>query len=648
MACSGEPRESLVYCEVAQITDAADRAHIREEVARRLQDVLRATGDFHAMLETADRVVAELAERAGALPERRAELTEVQDFLRWLRDGAFVFLGYRGYDLVEGRSGREVVVEGGSGLGILRNEAVSLYARGVPLAEMDPSLRAAFEGGPILIVSKTRAESTVHRRARMDYIGVKKLDPAGGLVGEHRFIGLFTSRAYAEDAERIPILRDKLQQLLQASGVTPDSHDYKEIHTIFNSMPKEDLFLTSAEQIGADIRAALTAYNTDEVRVTLREDVLHRGVSAMVIIPHERYSGKVRRDVEGVLATALGGETLNFYLALGGGDQARLHFYLVAEPGRMRTVRDSDLERSIRELMRSWTDRVGEGLERVRPPDDARRHARRYAEAFSAEYQAITSPDMAVQDILELEAMHADGRELSVSFSNSADLSWVPGDEPLTELKVYLKRERLVLSEFMPTLENAGLRVIAVNPFEVRGGGVPPALIYVFAVQDAASRPLDVEARGSALGQTILAVRAGDVSDDILNGLVLSSDLHWREVDVLRAFGAVRTNYYQSGGRAPSRRSGGVPYTSFKFACDALSAVTRSRLLFEVWVRSSRMEGVHLRGARVARGGIRWSDRLDDFRTEILGLVKTQMVKNAVIVPAGSKGGWVRPTEAPP
>ena len=350
----------------------------------------------------------------------------------------------------------------------------------------------------------------------MDYIGVKKLDPAGGLVGEHRFIGLFTSRAYAEDAERIPILRDKLQQLLQASGVTPDSHDYKEIHTIFNSMPKEDLFLTSAEQIGADIRAALTAYNTDEVRVTLREDVLHRGVSAMVIIPHERYSGKVRRDVEGVLATALGGETLNFYLALGGGDQARLHFYLVAEPGRMRTVRDSDLERSIRELMRSWTDRVGEGLERVRPPDDARRHARRYAEAFSAEYQAITSPDMAVQDILELEAMHADGRELSVSFSNSADLSWVPGDEPLTELKVYLKRERLVLSEFMPTLENAGLRVIAVNPFEVRGGGVPPALIYVFAVQDAASRPLDVEARGSALGQTILAVRAGDVSDDIL------------------------------------------------------------------------------------------------------------------------------------
>ena len=274
------------------------------------------------------------------------------------------------------------------------------------------------------------------------------------------------------------------------------------------------------------------------MRVTLREDVLHRGVSAMVIIPHERYSGKVRRDVEEVLATALGGETLNFHLALGGGDQARLHFYLVAEPGRLRTVRDSDLESSIRELIRSWTDRVGEGLERVRPLDDARRQARRYAEAFSAEYQAITSPDVAVQDIIELEAMHADGRELSVAFSNSADLSWVPGDEPLTELKVYLKGERLVLSEFMPTLENAGLRVIAVNPFEVRGGGVPPALIYVFAVQDAASRPLDVEARGSALEQTILAVRAGDVSDDILNGLVLSSDLHWREVDVLRTCSA--------------------------------------------------------------------------------------------------------------
>ena len=103
----------------------------------------------------------------------------------------------------------------------------------------------------------------------------------------------------------------------------------------------------------------------------------------------------------------------------------------------------------------------------------------------------------------------------------------------------------------------------------------------------------------------------------------------------------LRTNYYRHGGRAGTGRSGGVPYISLKFDCDQMRELAGHRLKYEVWVRSSRMEGIHLRGAKVARGGIRWSDRPDDFRTEVLGLVETQMVKNSVIVPAGSKGGFV-------
>src|SRR5690606_21250081 len=149
----------------------------------------------------------------------------------------------RGYDVREVDGEREIVVEAGSGLGILRDEGSSAYARGVPLSEMDPELRQRAESGPVLIVNKTNAHSTVHRRARMDYVGVKKLDPDGRVVGEHRFVGLFTSRAYAEDAEQIPILRDKLQHILESAGVVPDSHDDKEMKTIFNSMPKEELFL---------------------------------------------------------------------------------------------------------------------------------------------------------------------------------------------------------------------------------------------------------------------------------------------------------------------------------------------------------------------------------------------------------------------
>ena len=724
-AAPGEPKESLVYCEVAQVTDPHQLEDLRREVTRRLQDVVRATDDFNAMQDAVNKVVAELGVPARALSHRRAELTEIQAFLRWLRDGAFVFLGYRAYDLVESKGRVEIVVQPRSGLGIMRNEATSSHADGVALQSLDPSLRALADGGPALIISKTNSEATIHRRARMDCVGVKKLDAQGNVVGEHRFIGLFTSRAYAEDAEKIPILRNKLVQLLEATGVGADSHDYKEMRTVFNSMPKEELFLASAEQIEADIHAVLTAYHAEAVRVTLREDVLHRGVSVMVIIQSDRFSGDVRKQIERILMEAFQGEVLNYHLALGGGDQARLHFYMGAHPDRLESVKAEDLELRISDLTRSWVDRMREGLERVRPPDEVRRLARRYGIAFTQEYQAATGSQVAVQDVLELEAMQAESRSVSVSFSNNADMSWVPGEETVTELRLYQLGGPLILSEFMPILENAGLRVIAVNPFEVKGGGVARAIVYAFAVQDKAGKQLDVDGSAAAVAQTILAVRAGDVSNDIVNGLVLQTGLHWREVDVLRAYSAyafqlgavparfalpmamlkhphvarmlfdlfqakfdpdrqgdiaarrlaaldvrtavvealqgvtllaedralrrlltlieatVRTNYYRNGGRTPTRRSGGVPYVSFKFACEALSAVTKSRLLFEVWVRSSRMEGVHLRGAKVARGGIRWSDRLDDFRTEILGLVKTQVVKNAVIVPSGSKGGFV-------
>ncbi|MGD2070463.1 MAG: NAD-glutamate dehydrogenase, partial [Gemmatimonadota bacterium] len=442
--------------------------------------------------------------------------------------------------------------------------------------------------------------------------------------------------------------------------------------------------------------------------------------------PKEKFSGEVRKTIEQALVEAFQGEVLNYHLALGEGDQARLHFYIAAAAEDMAAVEVPDLERAVRELIRSWQDRVREGLERVRPPDEARRQARRYGEAFSAEYQAATDPEVAVQDILELEAMRAEGRDVSIRFSNREGSPAAPGLEEITELKLYLRNQRLVLSDFMPILENAGLRVIAVNPFDVGDGGeVGRAILYSFAVQDRIGQALDVEARGDLLSQAILAVRVGDASNDILNSLVLDAGLHWREVDVLRAYAAyafqagavpsrvslpsaltkhphigrflfelfemkfdpermpdreerksaaedirtvltsslqsvgllsddralrrlllligatVRTNYYRSGGRTPVRRSGGAPYTSFKVDARQLQSIAKSKLLYEVWVRSSRMEGIHLRGAKVARGGIRWSDRPDDFRTEVLGLVKTQLVKNAVIVPAGSKGGFV-------
>ncbi len=720
----GESKESLVHCEVSRIMDAGARESLRSEASRRLQDVIRVTDDFHPMIDALNSTVVELAECVGALPDLREELEEVQAFLRWIRDGAFVFLGYREYDIVELDGGPAIVVQPGSGLGVLRNEAESQFAEPVLVSEADPSTRDLVMGGPHLIITKTNTRSTVHRLTRMDYIGIKKLSSDGELAGEHRFIGLFTSKAYGEDANKIPILRRKLQVILEGVDAQEGSHDYKEINTIFSSMPTEELFLSSADQIAADIQTVLTSYHTDDVHVTLREDPLLRGASAMVILPKERFSGEVRQAIEEALIKRFQAEVLNYHLTLGQGEQARLHFYLSARAESVAGVESRDLEAVIREIIRSWSDRVRTGLEKVRPADEARRLVGRYGEAFSAEYRAATDPDVAVQDILEFEGMVADDRLVSISFSVNHGADGAEAVGPTTQLKLYLRGEPLILSDFMPILENVGLRVIAVTPYEIRGAKAPVAVIYSFSVQDSTASPLDVDDQGTLLADAILAVRRGDVTNDELNALVLLTGLSWREVDVLRAYAAyafqmglvpsrralptallsnssiarvlfdifkakfdntggslesrrelvddltsllthliqsvslladdralqrlsalltatVRTNYFRHGGPTPTYRSGGVPYVSFKIAARELQDITRTRLLHEVWVRSSRMEGVHLRGAGVARGGIRHSDRRDDFRTEILGLVHTQMVKNSVIVPAGSKGGFI-------
>ena len=723
----GASKESLVHCELARVDDPARLDYIQRELSSRLHDVVRATDDFSHMIDAVNSVVAELAEHGRALEDRREEIDEIQDFLRWLRDGGFVFLGYRGYDLVDSPGGElSVLVEPGSGLGVLRNEGQSRFAAPVPVSQLDNGVRDMVERGPVLIINKTNEESTVHRRVRMDYIGVKKLRPDGTVAGEHRFVGLFTSKAYSEDAENIPILRQKLTQILSGAEAVERSHDHKEIITIFNSLPKEELFLTSAAEIGGDIRTVVNAYHTSGVRATLREDPLKRGVAVMVIIPLDRFSGTVRKAIEAALVEELRGEVLNYHLAMGEGDQARLHFYIGATSERLAKIDAKQIERRVALLTRTWIDRLQEGLDAVlESADEARRLATLYGSTLTAEYQAATDPEIAVADVLELEALAANGSSISIALANRSEGISVAGVQRTTELKVFLRGERLILSDFMPILEAAGLRVIAVKPFEVGESESEGATIYVFAVQDSEQRLLDVEKGGPDLSETILAARAGDALNDRLNALVVSAGLHWREVDVLRAYAAsafqigavpsrqsvpaalvrypgiakelldlfstkfdpstgaskeervsaiadiralfhgslrsvsalpddralrrleeligatVRTNFYKHGGKEPTFRSGGVPYISYKFDCREMELLRRSRLRFEVWVHSSRMEGVHLRGSSVARGGIRWSDRPHDFRAEVLGLVKTQIVKNAVIVPGGSKGGFV-------
>ena len=722
---AGPPLESIVHCEIGRINDAAVIEALRAELCSSLEDVVVVTTDFEAMLAALDAAAASLDAVPRRLPAREREVREVREFLRWLRDN-FVFMSYCDTGLVDGDAPADTPH---TRLGLARQPAWSDRVRHATGSQPPPrdmrSAPAADSEVPrwpprLLIVTQTDAESTVHRRERMHDIALRNVDADDRILGERHFLGLFRARAYQEEAEHIPILRHKLELILARAGWREESHNYREAVKIFNSMPKEELFLATAVDIGRQIDAILAQYYTRQVRVTLLPDPTGRTVSVMVIMPRDRYSGRARRGIQTELVEQLGGTILNTSLVMGGGEQARLHFQLASPAERIRSVLVEQLEMRVRTLIQTWTDVLETRLARTRSSDEARRQAQRWGAAFSSEYQAAVEPEQALADIAAIESMEAAGRLVDLRFSNPEPT----GGERVTLLTVYMRGTRLVLSDVMPGLENAGLRVLSMSPFEA-SEDAGTTFVYVFTVQDAARQPIDLDERGAVLTEALLAAGAGEATNDSLNELVLHAGLSWREVDVLRLYceygfqlglaparlaltdalraqplparllvtlflrkfdpalpfspaereaavaavcseyvdalesvtslsqdralrtllalfrATVRTNYFLHGGPRPIHRSGGVPYISIKILNDRLQTMLPSRLRAEVWVQSARMAGVHLRGGLVSRGGLRHSDRPDDLRTEVLGLVRTQSVKNCVIVPAGSKGGFV-------
>ena len=261
-----------MHFELEQRLTEQERTELDESIRGVLDDVRLAVRDFKAM-KGAARHMIEIA-KAGSAMYPTDEVAETVAFLEWLLDLNFVFLGYREYELVDLPEGRALAAVRGSGLGILSKLDWSAYEQPVPLDTIEPNLRARIEGGDLLIYSKTNRPSTVHRRARMDYIGVRKVSEDGRIVGEARMVGLFTSKAYSEPASKTPLLHRKLEQIVDAEDLYEGSHDYKAVVTIFESFPKDELFAAPTDELREQVMGLLQVHETKDVRLFARRDPL--------------------------------------------------------------------------------------------------------------------------------------------------------------------------------------------------------------------------------------------------------------------------------------------------------------------------------------------------------------------------------------
>jgi len=736
--------ESVMHFEIDRTSDNAELERLHGAIAAALDDVRASVVDWQAMrtrmLELADSLPGK------PMPVDAAGVAEAQDFLRWAANDNFTFLGCREYAV--GKVGGDEVLQAveGSGLGILHGSERSLAPRS--LRTLVATALPQSGSMDAIILTKTNARSHVHRPGYMDYIGVLGFDKSGVPVVEQRFLGLFTTNAYMARPQDVPLVRRKVETVMQRSGLRRESHSGKALRHVLELLPRDELLQASEDELFTAATGILALGERPRTRVFMRRDKYGRFHSCLVFLPRDRFNTEVRERIEALLKDALHGERVDSTIQLGESPLAQLHLVVRPKPGDLVEYDVAALEAEVGKIVRNWHDELRDALAAVYGESEGLALAR-HARALSPAYIEAATPRVAAEDLALAASLNGAG-DIKLSLAPSLHK---PG---ILQFKVFRQGGAIALSEVIPLLENMGLKVLTEQLSEFRLADAP---VYVqdIAVQAATRCAFDIDQVGDAFENAFASIWRGDAENDAFNKLILGARLDWRQVSVLRGYckyllqtgvtfsqsymeetlnrypaiagllvelfeagfdparesgdaaakqdaaarlggelsalvpadvlkklprfvedlagvravprvqqittliGAIkallehvssldedrilraylgvigatlRTNYFQRRDGAPR------PYISFKFDSSKVPDLPKPRPYREIFVYGPRVEGVHLRFGPVARGGLRWSDRREDFRTEVLGLVKAQMVKNTVIVPVGSKGGF--------
>jgi len=707
---SSAPNESYMQIHFTEQTAPAVLEDIRQGVERVLADVRSSVRDWPAMRGKMRQLIETL--RTATFPVPAEEAAEARDFLAWLADDHFTFLGYREYQFADDGENANLAVTAGSGLGILSDDSVSVFDGLRNNDRLPADVRLDMRQPRVVLVMKSNSRATVHRPSYMDTIGVARVDENGRVIGEQLFVGLFTSVAYSRNPSEIPLLRRKVERVLRRAGFDPNSHDGKALLHILEGYPRDELFQISDDDLFDISLGILHLQERQRIALFVRRDRYERFVSCLIYVPRDRFSTELRLRMQDIVARAFNGRVSAFYVQMTDAALSRLHVIVTTTPGQIPEVDTNRLEAKLSEAGRSWADRLQQSFVEAHGEERGYAILRRYENAFPVSYRERFNAGAAVFDIDRIEEAIATGR-IAMNL-------YRPVEAGPTELrfKTYNAGQQVPLSDMLPTLEHMGLKVISEMPYQVTPTGLDrPVWMHDFGMITADGSEVDIGRVKEQFHEAYGRIRARDMEDDGFNRLVLLAGLNWREVTMLRAYckylrqaqvafsqaymeetlarngsiavllvrlframfnpekqanagpraaaikteieraldhvsnldedrilrrflnliqATLRTNFFQrdANGRIKT-------YLSFKFDCQAIDELPLPRPLVEIWVYSPHAEAVHLRGGRVARGGIRWSDRREDFRTEVLGLMKAQMVKNAVIVPVGSKGGFV-------
>src|SRR2546421_1561433 len=393
-AVGAAQRESFIHIHVERIEDEARQTEIVQAIEAALADVRVCVQDWRPMMARVGEVIADIKNNPPPLPVD--EIAEATQLLEWLVANNFTFLGVREYALTDGERGIEAIPE--SGLGILRAPDMHVLRRGNELVSITPEIMEFLKEPKALIITKANVRSRVHRRVHMDYIGVKRFDADGRLVGEFRIVGLFTSTAYTRSTRSIPYLRRKVDNLMRRSGFDPDSHSGKAFAAVLGNYSRDELFQIDEDTLYGFVLAIMHLDERPRVRVLARRDRFDRFVSALIYVPRDRYDSAIRIAIGNYLSGAYRGRVSAFYPFFPEGPLVRVHFIIALWEGAPPRPDRDQLEREVEAIVRTWIDALGDELAQIYDPATARTLLERYGDAFSQGYREAYAPPDAVAD----------------------------------------------------------------------------------------------------------------------------------------------------------------------------------------------------------------------------------------------------------
>lgn len=691
----GSLKESIMHWELEPALTPAQLESLAAAARSRLLKAQTVVRDFRRIVRRVGTLANDLSFQAEEQPQRGNELEEIASLLHWLRQEKFVFMSYERFDLVPGANGSlHPVSDPKSRLGLRSIEDT----RGLPETALE-----WLQDDSLLFVGKKLLESSVHRPGKMDVVLIRTLDDAGAPSQIHLISGLFTRRALGEAGGDIPVLRQKLDVLRKGDGTLQGAHVERAIMLTFNSMPIEYLFSADAATLHNVIQQIMDTEQRQEISVFCEMDASAFCAFVLVSVPRDRYTNELHEKMRTYLKHAFGATYDDSRELFGSHDNVLVYFYLTTHE-KLRQVEEATLRVGIKGLARTWEEGLRGALLARYSEEESDRLFERFAEAFPEEYQVSNRPEQAAEDVKMLLALEQSGRMQFRIAQDDDSYVLRMYETHLTPLTVSLPilhylgfevQSEVSVEVNLPEGKTAFLNIFQVSPSYPlpyplidREVQIAKALSAIFEgrvesdrlntlvlVADVSWRFVDMLRAYIHYNRQLSSQSPLDFSRQVClthadasrlliqlfearfdPALVLENgQTRQQKVEVLReAFldrlrkvelssedkvlrnlhslieGTLRTNFYRHR-----------PYLSFKFDPALLSQMIDPKPFREIFVHHPEVEGVHLRGGPIARGGLRWSDRHDDYRIEVLGLMTTQQVKNVVIVPVGSKGGFI-------